>query len=504
MKALSKARPDLHLPPSAVSIFLVPSFPALSSFCAFHHLRSLLATTTMSSHSRPVPSFSKKSQPHVFSPRKRLLNDAAPDVSDSRRNDPKVSRACDLCKIKKIRCTGTLPCANCTKRRLTCAYVSKYVRGRPPTPPPLATQNPVSNSTISDACQPPETQEGRSGCSSRSDSLSALISNDMNNGRGNPSSFDEPAPSRGSPELEIEGQYFDPSSGLAFLHRAWRKVFAQTRSMESQGTNNIEKHQLLTYAGDRPFSLEEQETPLIPDTSTIRSLLSFYFDSCVVTYRIFHRQTVEAWLETLLEDREKNREISHSLGNPKCAILLTILAIARFRRGKLQDGYYSDENEAVALCESDRLFCAAMNLIDLETGFPRLESVQARLIQVLYLLQTSRMNKAWYAFGNAYHVLSSLGLNRRRSQKQNVSFRSMSNDFVTLQCAKRVFWVAYIIDKYLSVVFGRSRLLHDEDIDQEFPDCVNDEDMGPCGPLTSEALEDCHIDSLILHAKYVL
>lgn len=491
------------MPLPAVSIFQIPSFPALSRFRTFHHLLSLLATT-MNSHSRTALKQSVKSQPRVSSPRKRLLNDVAPDVSDSRRNDPKVSRACDSCKIKKIRCTGTLPCTNCTKRRLTCAYASKYARGRPPTPPPLATQNPLSNSAIPDACQPPETEGGSSGCSSRSYSLIPVISNDRNSGRGNSSSSGDAAPSRASPELEIEGQYFDPSSGLTFLHRAWRKVFAQTRSMESQGPNNTEKHQLLTSAGDRPFSLDEQDTPLIPDSNTTRRLLSFYFDTCVVTYQMFHRQTVETWLGRLLEDRENNRQISHSLGNAKCAILLTMLAIARFRSGKLQDGYYSDENEATALCESDRLFCAAMNLIDLETGFPRLESVQARLIQVLYLLQTSRMNKAWYAFGNTYQVLSSLGLNRRRSRKRNVSFKSMSNDFVTLQCAKRVFWVAYIIDKYLSVVFGRSRLLHDEDIDQEFPDCVNDEDMGPCGPVTSEALEDCHIDSLILHAKYVL
>ncbi|KUL84180.1 hypothetical protein ZTR_07172 [Talaromyces verruculosus] len=427
---------------------------------------------------------------------------ATPDVSDSRRNDPKVSRACDLCKIKKIRCTGTLPCANCTKRQLKCAYASKYARGRPPTPPPLATQNPASKSAVSDACQPlEETQGESSGYSSRSDSLIPLIANDVSSGGRNSSSSNDAAPSRASPELEIEGQYFDPSSGLTFLHRAWRKVFAQTRFMESQVSNNTDKHQLLTCAGDRPFSLDEQDSPLIPDANTTRTLLCFYFDTCVVTYQMFHRQTVETWLDTLLEDRENNRQISHSLGNAKCAILLTILAIARFRSGKLQDGYYSDENEAIALCETDRLFCTAMNLIDLETGFPRLESVQARLIQVLYLLQTSRMNKAWYAFGNAYHVLSSLGLNRRRSRKQNVSFKSMGNDFVTLQCAKRVFWVAYIIDKYLSVVFGRSRLLHDEDIDQEFPDYVNDEDMGPCGTVTSETLEDCHIDSLILHAK---
>jgi hypothetical protein len=61
--------------------------------------------------------------------------------------------------------------------------------------------------------------------------------------------------------------------------------------------------------------------------------------------------------------------------------------------------------------------------------------------------------------------------------------------------------VAYTIDKYLAVVFGRPRLYHDEDIDQDFPDCVNDEDMTPQGRAAHEPQSDCHMDSLINHAK---
>lgn len=335
------------------------------------------------------------------------------------------------------------------------------------------------------------------------DSNSGMVDgSDLNKmGTGPPSFSNETAPSRDSPELEIEGQYFDPTSGLTFLHRAWRKFLVQKVETESHGSNEMDKSQLLTCAGDRPFYLGDHSQELIPDDMTARTLVSFYFDTCVVTYRMFHRQTVENWLEVLLKDREHNRPISQSLGNAKCAIILTLFAIARFRNEKLKGGYYSSDNEALALRENDRLFCAAMNLTDSEKGFPRLESVQARLIQVLYLLQTSRMNKAWYTFGSAYQILSSLGLHRRRSQEQGVPFKNHSRDYISLQCSKRVFWVAYTIDGYLSVVFGRPRFLHDEDVDQDFPDSINDEDMGPHGPLGSEASEDCHVDSLTFHAK---
>ncbi|GAB1192513.1 hypothetical protein APSETT444_001705 [Aspergillus pseudonomiae] len=97
-------------------------------------------------------------------------------------------------------------------------------------------------------------------------------------------------------------------------------------------------------------------------------------------------------------------------------------------------------------------------------------------------------------------IVSSLGLHRRRSRKQNAPSNGLSN-YIKAQCAKRVFWVTYTIDKYLSVVMGRPQLLHDDDINQDFPDSVNDEDIGPDGLVTVDAAEDCHIDSLIFHAK---
>lgn len=467
---------------------LIPRYP---DSCILH-----LLVITMSSSSLGIPRHSTNSISPVSSPRKRPHQDADPDASENRRKDPKVSRACDLCKTKKIRCTGTLPCANCTNRRLNCSYAAKYARGRAPTPPPVGRQDgPVGvgrTSTASDTDA--MTEHGNKG---RADNL---VLREVN-ARPYQSSSNEAAPSRASPELEIEGQYFDPTSGLAFLHRAWTKLFAQNVEMASHGSNETDKRQPLPCAGDTPFYLDERSTELIPDDMTTRTLLSFYFDACVVTYRMFHRQTVEGWLEILLKDRKQTRPISYSLGNAKCAIILTLLAIAQFRNEKLKGGYYSSDNEALALRENDRLFCAATDLTDSEMGFPRLESAQARLVQVLYLLQTSRMNKAWYTFGSSYHILTSLGLHRRRFRKQGVSFKNHSRDYINLQCSKRVFWVAYTIDKYLSVVFGRPRFLHDEDIDQDFPDSINDEDMGPLGPLGFEASEDCHVDSLVSHAK---
>lgn len=414
---------------------------------------------------------------------KRPLSTNADADEENRRKDPKISRACDTCKRKKIRCDGIIPCSNCAKRKLNCAYDTKYGRGRPPTPPPSTVLNEPQDRT-------------RSG-----------DSNDH-------SIWHQPGPvahgistsqahSRASPEIEIEGQYFDPTSGLNFLHRAWKKLLTQKDESTSYDSSDTERNQLLTSAGDRPFHVDNSTSDaFIPDASTARKLQEFYFETCVVTYRMFHRQTVEGWMELFLKDRQLQRPMAQSLGNSRTAILLTIMAIATLRLEKVH-GEMSTEDESLVLQRSDHLFCAGMRLTEMEMGFPRLESAQARLIQVLYLLQTARMNKGWYTFGNAFHITLSLGMHRRRDQKRDFPFTSKRQNYITSECYKRTFWAAYIIDKYLSVVFGRPRLYQDDDIDQNFPDNVNDEDMTPQGPSTPDEPADCYIDALIFHAKYI-
>jgi Fungal specific transcription factor domain len=92
-----------------------------------------------------------------------------------------------------------------------------------------------------------------------------------------------------------------------------------------------------------------------------------------------------------------------------------------------------------------------------------------------------------------------LGLHRKR----------LNNDFaktakyIDNECRKRVFWSAYTLDRYLSVMLGRPRLFQDEDIDQDLPDRVNDEDMTPTGILVKRKRNDCLMDAPVLHAKYV-
>ncbi|KAG7117878.1 Activator of stress genes protein 1 like [Verticillium longisporum] len=188
---------------------------------------------------------------------------------------------------------------------------------------------------------------------------------------------------------------------------------------------------------------------------------------------------------------------------------LTCLYAARYSRGRPPTPPPSRDHhptapvrhvDALSLSPSDHLFCVAAQLTDAETGSPRLESAQARIIQTLYLLTTSRFNRAWYTFGNGLQIISALGLHRKSARKRQLT--SSPVDYIQSQFRVRTFWTAYILDKYLGVIFGRPRHYHDDDIDQVLPDKIDDDDMTAQGPIAVGGEQaGAAAEALIFHIK---
>ncbi|SCO38825.1 related to C6 transcription factor [Fusarium fujikuroi] len=407
---------------------------------------------------------------------KRVLP-LSPDTtreSENRRKASKVSRACDHCKLKKLKCSGTLPCEGCVKRRLDCQYDSLYRRGRPPTPPTVGPQRGSMSSA------PPDTNPEQTSSRSTSQGDSGLET------------------------AEIEGQFFDPTSNLTFVHRAWKRLAQQTQQTESRpgvltGAENL---QPLMSAGDKPFTTRGDSSLMFVNQPEAFELFNYYFENCVVTYRVLNRQYCQVWFDTVINNVHNGQPLDTGIGHAKAAIVVNILAIASFRQHRISEQASLPGGMSIMSQQSEQYFLQASELTAQETGLPRLESAQARVLQVLYLLQTSRMNQAWYVFGNTVPIVTALGLHRKSTQYRNGG--RQPTDYIISECRKRTFWVLYTIDKYLAVVFGRPRFYHDNDVDQELPDSVNDEDMTPQGPSPLEPAMDCHVDSLIFHARIAI
>lgn len=254
-----------------------------------------------------------------------------------------------------------------------------------------------------------------------------------------------------------------------------------------------DRSQPLVSSGDKPLVVLLEQPLILPDRRTAQGLFDYFFDQCMVTYRCLNQQYCTVWLNALLDNVDARLPLHHVIGHGKAAVVMVIFALGTFH----QERVTGDDS---SLRNSDSYFHTSANLTTEETGQPRLESVQARVFQVLYLLQTRRLNQAWYIFGSIIPISSALGLHRRSVRGGGRG--PTTGDFIIDQCQKRTFWVVYTFDIFLSMNMGRPRITHDEDIDQDYPDPINDEEMTPQGPLSSDPAMDSHLDSLIFLAKY--
>ena len=121
-------------------------------------------------------------------------------------------------------------------------------------------------------------------------------------------------------------------------------------------------------------------------------------------------------------------------------------------------------------------FQAAERQLSREKESVTLITLQALLGCCFYVLTKSRLNHCWSLFGTTSRLVLALGLHRKRARYSGGQTGGPGG-YIESECRKRLFWCAYTLDKYLSAIFGRPCAFHDEDIDQDMPQLVEDRDL---------------------------
>ncbi|RDW62390.1 hypothetical protein BP6252_11823 [Coleophoma cylindrospora] len=428
---------------------------------------------------RAVQTSSGSSTSHSGPKRKRTTTSRL--VKDDDRK--KVSRACDTCKSRKVRCSGTQPCTRCVTHSVRCEYIKEHRRGKPL--PQEIIESPSATPTLV-----PQSQQLHRESTSVVPEFNDIPPTGYSKARQSTRSSQEPE------ETRFEGHYIGPISGISFLQRAhkrFRQDFDAIHANDSNGKNS-QNASVFTF-GDG-YIPDPSSTPLVfPSKLEAKQLLDRYFDFAVPTYRFLHRETVEEWLEEMMNENEPDSQHSGRLSDGKAAVILCILATAMLYKfdmhGSLQDGE-SEEKE-----QSRNFFAAAERKLSSESGHPRLESVQARLAQCLYLLGSSRINQAWYIFGTTCQIIVALGLHRKRFPQAPGTVYSL----VEIECRKRAFWSCYTLDAYFSVILGRPRNFRDEDIDQCLPERLKDADLTLGIVKLRPTHNQCISDAPVFHAR---
>ncbi|KAL2870950.1 putative NRPS-like enzyme [Aspergillus lucknowensis] len=438
-------------------------------------MSTLVAPSSTQLASGPTGYDDMSSQADAFRPgRKRKASELSAKIPNHTPRQ-KITRACDSCKEKKTRCTGMLPCGRCTRLSLSCEYNAAYSRGLPPDPlpaPPSVAARYARNRSASHASISQSPISRKSPLTRESPRTTRTPPSQDSQGSMAVSQRNSPDPVA----TDFEGNYLGPASGVWFLNRVWRRLHQDETSAVPDGlqSESWPKNTSVFMFGDKPYSDCHDVDFTLPPFEKALELVSIYFDYAMVTYRFLHRGSVEEWVRQVYNNDISSSNMPTGPLVARTAIILMIFAVS-----------------------TERWYMASKKVLSLEFGPPRLETVQARLGQCLYLLSSSRANECWYTFGTAVQLVTAIGLHRKCAAK--LSKNGIS--YLERELRKRILWSAYTLDKYLNVIFGRPRLLHDGDIDQELPDEVNDEDILQDDPAMRLGTADSMMIASVLHFR---
>lgn len=299
--------------------------------------------------------------------------------------------------------------------------------------------------------------------------------------------------------VSLEPESKDPTgnavgaiSAYTWVQRAFMRLSKARKSSSNRATIDDAFPTRITEYGDAnpdllslPLTLNEIAAV---DNNWLQRLTDSFFEGACATYRYLHRPTINSWIVALPCND------TSGLSPAQLAVLCSLLAHGRLYLRQDEASHIGAVDAAVL--DSERLFATAKCHLGREIGPATLDSIQARLVMVHFLLSSGRPNQAWYTFGLAAQLSLAMGLHQRRPRRDypSVLHREMG-------C--RVFWSIYATDKYLSIVLGRPTLVHDNGITERVPLATSDERLAEAA--TSPAIEDqdreSEIEATVLQAK---
>jgi hypothetical protein len=383
--------------------------------------------------------------------------------------------ACDHCRVHKIPCAGKLPCDACFKGRVECTFKLSVC--------PVYVAHFAAQLTL--------TRRFR------------IYSHPFD---GTPTAPHPQLNSQSAPEIEplqYPNRYCDEEvPPLVFLHRAWRKIAVAQALGAQMSPYDFRGSQLVLTSGDLPFSAANND--VFPNKLEMWYMLQDRFWSgWTETYHFIHRLTAKAWLDTVYRNWCAQAPLESGITHAKATVALMTMALGTmfYHESVIPTREELSWKWLWTIANGDQIFRMTIRLTDNEPGPPTLESVQARLLQAMYLLSTCRVSHACYIFGNAVSMLTALGLHRCRGKNRGLGPEIvLSPEYAKVECEKRTFWSTFILDRQLSMMTGRPPYFTSDTISQVIPDPVNDEDMGRAGPFRPHK-GDCYLEALVEHVK---
>ncbi|KAF2837783.1 hypothetical protein M501DRAFT_920741, partial [Patellaria atrata CBS 101060] len=432
----------------------------------------------------------------------------------------RVTRACDECRRKKIKCDGKQPCTHCTVYSYECTYDQPSNRRRNAAPQYVeALENQlkrakamlsilIPNVDLTDPSLDTSIAQGNF------PNLRSQVGGLLAHNAPRPAPERPPLVAEASSDAQLEsmvqqtGQldldeqghwdYHGHSSGLSFVRRM-REQLGDIVGPEGQGTPFM-KSRPYSQVLDSPKS--SAESPMdaqsaaidLPSREIAKAICEHALNDASALLPVVHQPTFFKAMDQFYDtppEQYSNRE------NSFLPLLYAVLALGTLfatEESKRSSGYES------AIHEGFKFFKASRQLMDI-ADCRDLTSLQAVVFMILFLQSSAKLSTCYAYIGVALRSALRMGLHRH--------FQSNFNP-IEAETRKRVFWVIRKMDTYVGALLGLPHFLSDDDVDQEFPAEVDDEYITeteikpmPEGIITVVAGANAHTRIVQILAKIV-
>ncbi|KIX09406.1 uncharacterized protein Z518_00486 [Rhinocladiella mackenziei CBS 650.93] len=215
----------------------------------------------------------------------------------------------------------------------------------------------------------------------------------------------------------------------------------------------------------------------LPAKESAQNLVKAYFQFANLSLPSLHEPTFQQKLELLYNmPRMVDLAEVHTKTESRLAVffVLEVFAVALLTLQK-------QDPSRVPTSLADRYHKTALRALS-EVGLPNgVEGVQALLLVGQYSYHHPTVWAVWKTVGAALRLAVELGLHQDPPPGEL--------DFLTLDTMRRTFWVAYAMDRNISISLAMPSCLSDGAITAKFPSQVNDEFITSEGIVATDA--DC-------------
>ncbi|SCW03116.1 LAFE_0G03290g1_1 [Lachancea fermentati] len=411
----------------------------------------------------------------------------------------RVSRACDVCRLKKVRCDGRQPCIHCTVYSYDCTYNPLH-RSRKRSK--AASQASRAATTAKQVAVPVTTTAAPAAAGA-----GGVVAAASQSTRDVGASSDRYARllSCVFPELNLEAATADPNR--------FRDLIARNKF---QGLLNVGA--VAAALSDRPplapssRSGSTDDEPLRDDDSSSQAMvqvkimlpprdiaqkliLKSWHCACVL-FRFYHRPNFMRIFNSLYET---NPEDYTDEQNKALPLIYSVIAVgALFSK----EDYNADDVAARDFFQDEgyKYFIEAKKLIDV-TNATDIQAIQTIFMLTIFLQCSAKLTTCYSYIGVALRSAMREGLHRK------ITNPNLSP--VDLETKKRLFWTIYKMDVYMNCILGLPSCLSEEDVDQELPGDYDDDritengiDPQPWGKISSCGMNNEHT-KLIMIMKHI-